>query len=44
MEAVNGNNLPVLVAVTLIFTALYIVVNFLVDVLYAAVDPRIRYS
>ena len=44
VEAVNGNNLPVLVAVTLIFTALYIVVNFLVDVLYAAVDPRIRYS
>ena len=44
VEAVQGNNLPVLVAVTLIFTGLYIVVNFLVDILYGFTDPRIRYS
>ena len=44
VEAVMGNNLPVLVAVTLIFTAFYIGVNFLVDILYAFVDPRIRFS
>jgi peptide/nickel transport system permease protein len=44
VQAVRFNNLNVLVAVTLFFTAIFIVVNFLVDILYAYVDPRIRYS
>ena len=44
VEAAIGNNLPVLVVITLLFTTFYIVVNFLVDILYAYVDPRIRYS
>ena len=43
VEAVFTNNLPVLVAVTLIFTVLFVVTNFLVDILYALADPRVRY-
>jgi peptide/nickel transport system permease protein len=43
VEAVFTNNLPVLVAVTLMFTVLFVVTNFLVDILYALADPRVRY-
>ena len=44
VEAVLQNNLPVVVATTLVFTAIYIVTAFVVDVLYGFLDPRIRYS
>ena len=43
-EAAVANNLPVVVAVTLMFTSFYVAINFVVDVLYGFVDPRIRYS
>ncbi|MEX0761202.1 MAG: ABC transporter permease [Dehalococcoidia bacterium] len=42
VEAVWNNNLPVLAIVTLLFTVAFVVANFLVDVLYAYLDPRIR--
>ena len=35
---------PVLQGVVIIFTLLYVTVAFLVDVLYAYIDPRIRYA
>ncbi len=35
---------PVLQAVVLVFTLLYLAAAFLVDVLYALIDPRIRYA
>ncbi len=44
IQAAIANNLPVVVAVTLLFTALYIIIALLVDLLYALVDPRIRYG
>ncbi len=44
VEAVWNNNLPVLTATTLIFTAIFVVMNFLTDIAYAYVDPRIRYG
>ena len=44
VQAVWSNNINVLVAIILFFTALFIIVNFIVDILYAFVDPRIRYS
>jgi peptide/nickel transport system permease protein len=43
-EAAVANNLPVVVAVTLMFTFFYVAINFVVDILYGFVDPRIRYS
>ena len=44
VQAVFSNNINVIVAVILFFTALFILVNFVVDVLYGFIDPRIRYS
>jgi peptide/nickel transport system permease protein len=44
VTAVQTNNFTVVAIVTLIFTAVYVVTNFFVDILYAFVDPRIRYS
>ena len=42
IRSVNNLDLAVLSGVVLILTLLYVVVNFLTDVLYAVIDPRIR--
>ena len=42
IDAINNNDFPILQAVTLFFVLAYIVMNFVADVLYAIVDPRIR--
>lgn len=42
--AVQGRDFPVLQAVVIVGSAIYIGANFLVDILYAYVDPRIRYA
>ncbi len=39
-----NSDYPVLQAVVLVFTLLYLAAAFLVDVLYAFIDPRIRYA
>jgi peptide/nickel transport system permease protein len=44
LEAVQSRDYPVLQGAVLLFAALFLLVNLLVDLLYAAVDPRIRYS
>ena len=42
MDAILSDDVFVLFAVTLIVTVVYIIVNLLVDVLQAALDPRVR--
>jgi peptide/nickel transport system permease protein len=42
--AITANDLPEIMAVTLLAAFFIVVCNLLVDVLYAAVDPRVRYS
>lgn len=44
IEAANGRDYPVILGVTLLVGAIVVVVNLLVDVLYAAVDPRINHG
>ena len=44
VQAVWTNNFTVLAVITLIFTVIYVVANFATDILYAFLDPRIRYS
>jgi len=44
MEAVDARDYPIVQAVVLVLSAMYIGVNLLVDVLYAYLNPRIRYS
>ena len=42
VTAINDNDFPVMSATVLLFTLMYLVVNFLVDISYAIIDPRIR--
>lgn len=44
VQAVDNNDFPVLTAVVLIFTVLWVGVNLLTDIAYGLIDPRIRYS
>ncbi len=44
IDAVRTNDFPVITGVTLVFTVLYVVANLFVDLAYAFVDPRIRYT
>ncbi len=44
IEAANGRDYPVILGVTLVAGTIVIVINLLVDILYAAVDPRISYD
>jgi peptide/nickel transport system permease protein len=44
LEALNNRDYPVVQAVVLLFATLVILVNLVVDLLYAWLDPRIRYS
>ena len=43
-ESVMQRDFPVLQAVVLVIAAMFLFVNLMVDVLYAFVDPRIRYT
>jgi len=43
-EAINNNDFPIMVGVVLVWTFLYVTMNFLTDLIYALVDPRIRYG
>ena len=43
-EAVMQRDFPVLQAVVLVIAAMFLFVNLAVDVLYAFVDPRVRYG
>jgi peptide/nickel transport system permease protein len=44
IEAVDSRDYPIVQGVVLCLSAMYIGVNLLVDVLYAYLNPRIRYS
>ena len=44
VKAVDDNDFPVLLAVVLIFTGFYTFMNFLTDLAYGVIDPRIRYD
>jgi peptide/nickel transport system permease protein len=44
IEAVNNNDFPLLTGAVLIFTIIYLIMNFIADILYAVIDPRIRYD
>ena len=44
IDAVQVRDYPVVQGATVFIAALFIVINLLVDVLYAVIDPRIRYG
>ena len=43
-EAVRNRDFPVLQAVIIVFAGIFVASNLIVDILYAYLDPRIRYS
>lgn len=44
IEAANGRDYPVILGVTLLAGTVVVVVNLVVDLVYAVVDPRIRHG
>jgi peptide/nickel transport system permease protein len=43
-DAISNRDMPLVNGCILLFAAVFVIVNTLVDVLYAAINPRIRYS
>ena len=43
-EAVLARDFPVMQAVVIAFAGVYVITNLIIDVLYAYLDPRIRYT
>ncbi|MBY8881620.1 ABC transporter permease [Actinacidiphila acidipaludis] len=44
VEGITGNDLPIVMGVTIVAATFIVVCNLVVDLLYAAIDPRVRYS
>ncbi len=44
VQSIINNDFPVMTTAVMVFTILYVVVVFIVDILYAFIDPRIRYG
>ncbi len=44
VQAITNNDLPKVLGVTLVGAVFIILANLIVDILYAVVDPRVRYS
>ena len=44
VDAIFNNDFPLLTACVLLFAGLFVLANFLADIAYAYLDPRIRYT
>jgi peptide/nickel transport system permease protein len=44
VDGITGNDLPIVMGVTMVAATFIVICNLLVDLLYAAIDPRVRYS
>lgn len=44
ISAIRDNNTPVIMAITIIFSALVVLFNLIADILYGVLDPRIKYE
>ena len=44
IEALLGNDYPLMQAVIIAFTLMYVLAALFVDIMYAYIDPRIRYA
>ena len=43
-ESIQQRDYPLIQAIVLVFALLMLLVNLIVDVLYVAIDPRVRYG
>ena len=44
VDAISRRDYPVIQGVMVIFAAVYVLINLMIDILYSFIDPRIRYS
>jgi peptide/nickel transport system permease protein len=44
IKAVQSLDFPVVMGVTIFFAVVFVIINIFVDLLYAAIDPRVRLS
>ena len=44
LSSIRNSDRPVVVAYLILIAAMFVTINFIVDILYALLDPRIRYS
>ncbi|MHB8632093.1 MAG: ABC transporter permease subunit, partial [Candidatus Limnocylindria bacterium] len=44
VDSIGNGDTPVVAGILLIFAILVVLFNLIADVLYAALDPRIKYS
>jgi len=44
VNSINARDYPLIQAIVLVIAVAIVMINFLVDMLYMAVDPRIKYS
>jgi peptide/nickel transport system permease protein len=44
VDAIRGRDYPVIQAVVVLFSVIYIMMNLAIDIIYAYLDPRIRYG
>ena len=44
IQAVNNRDFPIVQAVVIVIASMYIMANFAVDILYAYINPKIRYT
>jgi peptide/nickel transport system permease protein len=42
VEALNNNDLPVVMGATTIFAVIFVLINIVVDIIYGVLDPRVR--
>jgi peptide/nickel transport system permease protein len=42
VDALNNNDLPVVMGATLIFASIFVIINIIVDIIYGVLDPRVR--
>ncbi|EEB74542.1 ABC transporter permease [Thermococcus sp. AM4] len=43
LDAISNLDFPAVVAITFIFALIFVTTNLIVDILYAVIDPRVRY-
>jgi peptide/nickel transport system permease protein len=44
IQSISDHDVPVVEGIVVVFAAIVVVANLLTDVLYTALDPRIRYE
>jgi peptide/nickel transport system permease protein len=42
VDALNNNDLPVVMGATLVFAVIFVLINIVVDLIYGVLDPRVR--